>query len=206
MKKEFYLTILIIALIGVVLLLSLFERPKIDTETSLVPTNTNKVVCVSNESYTAITQDNNGEVGSSILIKTKKNPGETITCAYTVAAEDFELKDRDAEYFKSFAGNYLVTDTGTGPTVRGLTIYSIPEKTKIYEDGYLGWDISTTTNSVSYWSASSPTAPKPTDQNCEDFTKNSEDGLVAHMAESVTLDLSTLKVTHTAKHKCIFTN
>ncbi len=144
--------------------------------------------CVSNDKYFVIREDLVDSVGTNILIKYKTEIDQEYPCKYVENDNDFVLSNKFAEYVRALEGDFLITDSGTGPPPRGLGVYDLVSRKKIFNDSYSKF-LSIKNNIISYWS---PTDIVATEDNCPEFSEYSGFGLGAGIDEHVTLDLTTL--------------
>lgn len=119
--------------------------------------------CYDKDNYFVIAEDETGSVGSDVLIKYKKSPDQTWPCLYVVEKGDFEVKNTDADYYNGLINHYLVMDSGTGPGKRGLFIYDLNTRAKVYKATKVGRVSAIDKNSVTYYEALDE---EPTLQNC----------------------------------------
>jgi len=154
--------------------------------------------CVENDKYIIISKDA-VDVGSDILIKYKKLPGQIIPCVYSKGDADFELQD--AGNVLALENNFLILDEGTGPYPRVLIIFDLLKKKNIYEDSYSG-PVTIKDNKINYWS---DTSEKATKENCLNFEKYESSGLLSGSAIEayVTLDLLTLSKIDLGQRRCV---
>jgi len=143
--------------------------------------------CHDSSQYFAIQKNLTDAVGSTILIKYKTSPNTTFPCAYVVSNDDFEIKNVSAGYFLTFTDNFLVLDSGTGPSYRELIAYDLRTRNVIFTDTYED-PVTVTNDSLTYLTH---TKAKPTLQNCPELRDYTANGLGAVILSKVTVDLST---------------
>ena len=154
--------------------------------------------CNDSPNYFIISKSLTDSVGSDILVKSKTSQSQIIPCVYTVGQNDFEIKNAMAEYFLAATGHFLILDSGTAPYPRGLIVYDLNTREKIYTDKY-SQPISVSGSSVTYWS---PTSIKPTALNCPKLAEYSAGGLGAEVEHFVTLDLPSATKTDSGQSRC----
>jgi len=93
----------------------------------------NDFKCCQSPDYFVIEASLIDSVGSDILVKYKKDYSDEIECKYIVGPTDFEIRNEWAEYFMGIRNNFLMLDSGTGPGPRGLIIYDLSKRKKLYE-------------------------------------------------------------------------
>lgn len=156
--------------------------------------------CISNDKYFVTYKYLNGDVGSDILVKYKTNKGQNFSCNYEVEKNDFEIKNEWAEYTLALENNFLILDSGTGPDPRGLIIYNLDSRKKVYTDEYFEESVIIQNNTINYWS---PTNQKATPENCFKFSEYEKNGEGAEGIDShVVLDLSNLSKKELGEYRC----
>lgn len=166
-----------------------------------VPISTDGSECHDSPKYFAIQKSLTDSVGSNILIKYKTSSSQSIPCVYTVASGDFELQNVLAEYFLAFTDNFLLLDSGTAPPPRGLIVYDLRTRTKIFTDSYTK-PVAVVGDVITY---SAKTSIKPTLQNCPQLHDYTQNGLGAVIMSKVAVDLSTLTKEDIGVIECIAT-
>jgi hypothetical protein len=153
--------------------------------------------CVSNDKFVVIAKDKIDEVGSDILVKYKASPGQNISCDYVAGSGDYGLGG-GAEYILALENNFLITDTGTGPDGRVLTIYDLNPRKEVFRDSY-SKPVDIKDNVINYWTG---TTTPVTLENCPDYKEWETDGLGAGIDAYVSLDMSTLTKKELGKYHC----
>lgn len=162
---------------------------------------TNKVYeenCVSNTKYFVIESNLTDSVGANHLVKFKTSENQNFDCKYVVEKGDFEIKNEWAEYALALENNFLILDSGTGPDPRGLVVYDLNLRKKIYEDSY-SQPINIQNNIVDYWTG---TTKPVTEQNCPEFKQWEEGGSGSAIDAHVSLNLSTLVKKELGEYRC----
>ncbi len=138
-----------------------------------------------------------GEVGTNFLVKYKIQPSQKIQCKYTIEKGDFEIKNEWAEYFMALQGDLLILDSGTGPDPRGLIIWNLRNRKKVYTGSYsepyeihLGY--------LEFWAETG----KANDDNCPERKEWESDGLGSAIETRVRLDLSDFSVVKSSQTRC----
>jgi hypothetical protein len=138
-----------------------------------------------------------GNVGTDFLIKYKSKATDSVSCNYFVTKRDFEIKNEWAEYFLDQQGDLLILDSGTAPPPRGLIIWDLKKRKKVF----------TGSNSVPYeikpgymvfWTETE----KATDENCPNRKQWESDGLGAAIETRVTLKLSDFSMHYSSETRC----
>jgi hypothetical protein len=148
-----------------------------------------------------IERNQDGVEGVNILVKYKKSAGKALPCVYKVESGDFELLNQEATYFLAFTNNFLVLDSGTAPEPRGLTIYDLRNRQKVFTDSYAR-PFSALGDTITYWS---PIETVPTEKSCPNVKLYTEQGLGAVIEDNVSLDLATLTKTVLPGSRCVAT-
>lgn len=162
---------------------------------------TARVDCHESSRYYVVQKSLAPQVGSDILIKYKISSRQSIPCAYVVEDNDFEIKNAEAEYFLAFTDNFLVLDKGTAPPPRGLVVYDLRSRKKVFTDMYTK-PVVVTGDSITYLSQSTQ---KPTTKNCPGLTEYTKNGLGAVIMSKVTVDLSSLHKKELGVYECMAT-
>lgn len=154
--------------------------------------------CVSNDKYFVIEKNLTDSVGADHLVKYKTNANQNLSCEYIVGNGDFEIKNEWAEYTLALENNFLILDSGTGPDPRGLIIYNLSSRKKVYTDEYFQ-PVLIQNNTINYWS---PTSQKATNENCPKLNEYTSSGLGAGIDSHVVLDLLTLSKKELEEYRC----
>lgn len=176
-----------------------------NTITTKSPVSEN-ITCSSNSKYFVISKISIDSRkfptgGTDFLIKYKKGENQNIACDYSVEKNDFEIKNNGENYFMALEGKFLLVDSGTAASVRGLTIYDLEKRSKILEDSYCPDNSPSRAfviknNTVTYW----VNTPEPVNaQNCPQFY-NSGGRIVSH----ILFDMSTLVKKDLGEKRCIY--
>lgn len=154
--------------------------------------------CISNDKYFVTSQDLTESVGSDILVKYKINKDQNFACNYIIEKNDFVIKNEWAEYVFAITNNFLLLDSGTGPSGRNLIIYNLETRQKIYTDGY-SEPVTIKENIITYWAGSDK---KANIGNCSKINEYLSYGGDAIIETLVTLDLTNLKKTELGEDRC----
>lgn len=153
--------------------------------------------CAGNNKYFVISKNITDSVETDIVVKYKSSDNQVISCDYLVGSGDFKIKG-DAEYILALENNFLITDSGTGPDPRELTIYDLNTRKKIYKDSY-SQPIDIKDNAINYWTESSE---KATEKNCPELKEWEAGGLGAAIDTHMSLNLTTLTKTELGEYRC----
>lgn len=180
--------------------LTITSTPKISVITSTTSPD-GSVECYQNQKYFVALKDGQSE-DSRILVKLKNNQNSYNDCSYNLEKSDFEIKEW-ITMILNLDNNFLLTDTGTAPGIRGLSVYDLDKKTKIYDGSYSGGGNPPVeildNNIISFWEE---TKEKPTENNCPELKQNEENGLGSAIEEKVNLNLITLKKELLKEYRC----
>ena len=196
--KKIIISIVVILIVGFAVY---FVAKKVEAPTVEEQLTTSGLECHNSVKYFAIQKSLSDSVGSDILIKYKISPSDKFPCTYTVASEDFEIKNVLAEYFLTFTDNFLVLDKGTAPEPRGLVVYDLNSRKIVFTDSYAK-PVTVVGDSITYFSK---TDIKPTLLNCPDLNNYTSNDLGAILMSKVTVDLSLLNKKDIGEMKCIAT-
>ncbi len=156
--------------------------------------------CVDNDKYFIIENNSIDSVGADHLVKYKNNRDDNFDCKYVVAKGDFEIKNEWAEYTLGLENNLLILDSGTGTDPRGLIIYNLDLRKKVYEDLY-SEPVDIKNNTISYWTEATEKATKA---NCPKLEEYEGYGGSAAIETHVSLDLSTFLKKDLGEHRCSY--
>lgn len=163
--------------------------------TTSIATAAEKTVCHESPRYLII-EGSTGEVGTHFLVKYKSEKGQAPVCDYVPEADDFEIRNEDAEYFLGLQQDLLILDSGTGPDPRGLVIWDLKKREKVYTGNYseakIEWGY------MEFWVRTSDA----TDENCPQAKEWSDSGLEAQIETKVSLNLSNFKITKSLETRC----
>ncbi len=173
------------------------------TSQSSVSTNISEegVVCHEHDEYFVITKSSSMGIGTDIIVRDKRLTTTELLCRYKVQDGDFEIKNKDAEYFLAVSDHFLILDSGTAPSPRILIIYDLQTKTNVYTDRYAK-PFTSEGLLLTYWS---PSKEKVTPVNCPNMTENTRQGLGSLVETHLSLSLSTFIRTPLGESRCVAT-
>lgn len=154
--------------------------------------------CVSNDKYFIIEDSLKDSTGANHLVKFKTNPNQNFDCKYVVEKGDFEIKNEGADYILALENDFLIMDSGTGPDPRGLTVYNLNLRKKVYEDSY-SQPVNIQNNVIDYWVGTKKTV---TGENCPESKKWEEGGLGSVINTHVSLNFTTLIKKELGDYNC----
>ncbi len=159
------------------------------------PEPTAKIVngeCYENSKYFVIVNPENGD----LLVKYKPTDNFKYECKYGLNASDFEIKNERADYYLGLENNFLIIDSGTAPPPRGLKIYDVDKRLKVY-DGLYSPPTTIKNNSIEFWKE---TPSKVTKENCPE--KDGWGGLDGAIEELVRLEFSGMRIISLNEYRC----
>lgn len=156
------------------------------------------VRCYQNEAY--FVAEKYSEEQQHILIKNKTTNDPNYACSYLAEAADFEIKDT-ATFYSNLVNNFLLVDKGTAPGTRGLDIYDLKSRAKIYSGFYGSGEtlIEVVDNTIMFWE---PSTIKVTNENCPDLAENEKHYFTSVIEEYTKLDLISLEKTPLNEFRC----
>jgi hypothetical protein len=156
--------------------------------------------CYAYEKYVVfVTEDTEG-VGEQIKVALRQPQAAAAkSCDMKAAKTYYLIPNDDANFFFGLAGDYLFVDSGTGPEPRGLYIFDLSKKKKIYTDSYsqpitLGKD-----GRLDYYK---PSEKDGALKDCREAKKWQADQLGVGWDQRVILDLATLREVAVGKLRC----
>lgn len=156
------------------------------------------VNCYQNGAY--FVAEKYSEEQQHILIKNKTVNDPNYDCEYLLEAADFEIKD-SATFYLNLLNNFLLVDKGTAPGTRGLDIYDLNSRAKIYTGFYGSGEtpIEIIDNTIMFWE---PSSIKATTENCPDLAENEKNYFTSIIEEYTRLDLISLEKTSLNEFRC----
>lgn len=138
------------------------------------------------------------EVGTHFLIQRMSPETAAAPCSYAPQSGDFEIRNEDAEYFLGLHGDRLILDSGTGPEPRGLIIWDLQQRAKVYTDRYAEAQLDQ--GVLTYWLETGA----GDDQRCPEAREWRAMGLGDGVAieTQVSLRLDDLTLTHSSHTRC----
>ena len=157
-------------------------------------------LCFRYQKFLVATKDLSDRVGSDIFVKKNDDKYNKFTpCEKIISECDFKIKNEWAEYFMGIYKHYLFIDSGTGPTPRGLIIYNLNTKNKVFDSEYSDPVFIDAKGILSFWITSEIPA---TEKNCPEYSKNRSWGLGSAIEKKVLLNLSDLSLSATGETRC----
>ena len=156
--------------------------------------------CLENSKYLVTYNDASDPNELTTLVK-YKNGNQNPVCEHKADEGDLEIKNEHAEGFFGLAGNFIIFDSGCCPHPRGLIIYDIEKKERVFRDRYME-PIEINEDNVLYWS---PMDTMATRANCHEYDEYTNEGFGAIIARYVRLNLSDLSLTDLDQKRCSIT-
>lgn len=154
------------------------------------------VVCHDNARYRVVARPTDA-VGTDFLVQHGGRESERQACNYTPRPGDLEIRNEGAEYFLALRGSKLVLDSGTAPEPRGLVIWDLDKRAKVYTGTYSSpYRIDRT--GMNFWMPSG----EATQDNCPQAALWRAQGLGAALETQVRLNFADLTVRPSAAVRC----
>lgn len=145
-----------------------------------------------------LTKELEDEVGSDIFVKKRTANDKTPAVDNLLKNNSFSHRNVIAEYFFGIYHGLLFLDSGTGPEPRGLMIYDIEKKKKVYEGGYSSPISIDSNGKLIFWVEKGEATAK----NCPQIESWKKEGLDAAIEGKIILDLRTFKTETTPGSRC----
>lgn len=155
------------------------------------------VKCYQNNKYFVALKNGQAE-NSRILVKIKSNENSDIACNSDIQRADFEFVEW-ITMILDLQNNYLLADTGTGPGRRGLHIYDLDKKQKVYEGSYCSKPEFVDDNTITFWVE---TTKEATQENCSNLAENERNGFASVIEERILLNLLTFDKQLLGEYRC----
>lgn len=136
-------------------------------------------------------------LGSDFLIRKTDYDAGTLPCVYEVKPGDFEIRNEQAEYFLALLDSHLILDSGTAPEPRGLIVWDLDTRRKVYSGSYSP-PYSIDRDGIRFWVGSGAAS----DANCPQAAGWREQGLGAALEAEVRLDFSDYQVVRGTGTRC----
>jgi hypothetical protein len=159
-------------------------------------TSEKKTICHESSDY-LIVEGSTGEVGTHFLVKYKSGRNQPLACEYVIEPDDLEIRNEWAEYFLSLMGDLLILDSGTGPDPRGLIIWDLKKRKKVYTGTY-SEEVKIDTEYMEFWLETGDA----NDENCPEGKEWKAGGLGAAIETWVRLNFSDFKIIKSSKTRC----
>lgn len=153
--------------------------------------------CHETQGFRVVEKSLMNAVGTDFLIKPMIEKNLSSPCAYRVQSGDFEILNETAEYFLGLQDHLLILDSGTGPSPRGLIIWDIAKRQKIYIGSYVE-PIEIFPDKLVFWTESAIANEK----NCPDQSRWQANGLGAAIETQVKLTLPELNIIKLTDTRC----
>ena len=155
-----------------------------------------RTVCHDEGRYRVIARPTD-RVGTDFLVKQLVRGRSVPACKYLPRAGDLEIRNESAEYFLGLQGDILVLDSGTAPEPRGLVLWNLATRQKVYTGSY-AQPVKIDATGMSFWQESGPA----TDANCPQATQWHAQGLGAAVEAEVRLAFADLRVAPLGPTRC----
>ena len=154
------------------------------------------VVCHDGGRYRVVARPTDG-VGTDFLVQ-RRGPGDDRrACSYMPRTGDLEILNENAEYFLVLRGSKLLLDSGTAPEPRGLIIWDLDKRAKVYAGTYSSpYRVDRT--GISFWMPSG----EVTETQCPQAARWRAQGLGVALETQVRLTLADLKLVLSQVVRC----
>ncbi len=163
----------------------------------LAATAAGKTACHDGGRYRVVAKATES-VGTDLLIKyTARGRSIPPACRYVVSAGDFEIRNERAEYFLGLRGALLILDSGTAPEPRGLIVWDLEKRQKVFTGTYSP-PYSIDAAGMRFWAQSG----EATDTTCPQAAGWRANGLGAALETETTLNFADLSLTPSVNTRC----
>lgn len=158
--------------------------------------------CEESDRYLAVIAQSDPTATAQLYVYKKDALPRPTPCAF-YPIEPVVAEMVEATFLTAVFGEYLLTDTGTGPGIRTLTVYNLATGQRTLIDSYVQPDELTITPPaiISYWR---PTSLSPTVENCNGYNEIIAQSFTPLMIALVEKNLSNGMETET-ESRCIAT-
>lgn len=136
-------------------------------------------------------------VGTDFLIKRRVRGRSLPPCAYLPRPGDLEIPNERAEYFLGVQGDFLILDSGTAPEPRGLVIWNLETRTKVFT-GLYSRPLTIDRKGLTFWQETGVA----TDENCPQLALWRSQHLGAAVETQVRLGLDDLAIVRGVATRC----
>lgn len=149
--------------------------------------------------YWILTKELEEEVGSDIFVKKRNLQDKTARAGEIIKNCSFSYRNVISEYFYGVYKGLLLIDSGTDTEPRGLFIFDIDKKKKVYETQYSSPISIEAGGKLTFWTEQGEATMK----NCPQLASWEKVGLGAAIEKKIIVDLRTFKTTTTAYRRCV---
>ncbi len=175
-----------------------YEPPNSSQEQIMGPKRRpdSKPVCHDSLRYRVVSVLRDEEVGTDFLIKYKTSASPKPKCEYLASPGDFELPSEWAAYFLGLQGDLLILDSGTAPDPRGLIIWDLKKRERVYQGTYAEHKLHK--GYMEFWLETGAATP----ENCHEYQRYQASGFGAAIDTWVRLDFASLQIKRSSKKRC----
>ena len=155
-----------------------------------------RTICHDEGRYRVIARPTDS-VGTDFLVKPVVRGRSIPACKYFPRAGDLEIRNENAEYFLGLQGDILILDSGTAPEPRGLVLWNLATRKKVYTGSY-SQPVKIDATGMSFWQESGPA----TDATCPQAAQWRAQGLGAAVEAEVHLAFADLRVVPLGATRC----
>ena len=149
--------------------------------------------------YFIVERGYSNQVENDILVKYLGTVSPKPICEYLKAPQDLEVKNIFSQYFFGIRGSLLFIDDGSGPDPRGLKVYDLNSRKKVFSGIYSRPIVITGDHSVRYWLERGDA----TEEDCPEYSEIKKHALFPYIEDEVTLNLSTKSMKRTGRQRCV---
>jgi hypothetical protein len=146
--------------------------------------------CTESNEYYVVSEKLNYASPTKIYVYEKTSQTEKVgDCRLLNREEVFVMDLGEASYLRQIVGDVLLIDSGTGPSPREISGFSLVTQKEVFSDSYGSSIILNPPDSISYWSFSYDI--EPTIQNCKEKKEIEENYLTPSIQRHITRNLVT---------------
>ena len=161
-----------------------------------LPVFAGTVVCHDAGRYRVVARPTDS-VGTDFLVQSRGPGDDRRACNYMPRPGDLEIRNESAEYFLALRGSKLLLDSGTAPEPRGLIIWDLDKRAKVYAGTYSSpYRVDRT--GISFWMPSG----EATESQCPQAAPWRMQGLGAALETQVRLNFADLKLVPSRVVRC----
>ena len=138
-----------------------------------------------------------GSVGTDFLVKYTGHGRNDSPCLYAALSGDFEIRNENAEYLLALQPPLLILDSGTAPEPRGLIVWDLDQRRKVYSGSYSP-PYSIDREGMRFWIQSGP----GTDADCPQAAEWRAKGLGTAVETEVRLVFADYRVVQSEAIRC----
>lgn len=162
----------------------------------LVASAAGRTVCHDDGRYRVIARPA-ASVGTDFLVKQLGRGRSIPACKYLPREGDLEIRNESAEYFLGLEGAFLILDSGTAPEPRGLIVWDLAKRQKVFTGSYSG-PVAIDGDGIDFWQPSG----EATEANCPQAAAWRAQGLGAGLEVRTRLAFADMKPVASSETRC----